>query len=160
MALWKKIVVFTYLFVLGISVLQLGWLFTGYAPGGIVLTPSASPYIPPFSVVLTVPSDKCEGWSVKIVEASFFGHRVYMPIVHYFTEDGYEMFNYYVLPTSFGINVIVDYFRALFFPSWVAVKSNAVCTARVLFWIPGPIVFVHMLVALWIKLYLGTRRIW
>jgi len=157
--LWKKVIVFVYLFVLGISALQLSWFFVGYAPGGIVLTPSASPHIPPLSVIITVPTNMCSGWSVKIVPAKFLGYDIYIPVVHYFS-DGYEMFNYYVLPTSFSIDAVVDYFRALFFPSWVAVKSNAVCTGKVLFWIPGQLVLGLMIVALWIKLYLGAKRIW
>jgi len=157
--LWKKIVVFVYLFVLGISALQLSWFFVGYAPGGIVLTPSASPHIPPLSVIVTIHTDRCEGWSVKIVPAKFFGYDIYIPVVHYFS-DGYEMFNYYVLPQSFSINAVIDYFRALVFPSWVAVRSNATCTGRVLFWIPGQFVLGLIIVALWIRLYLGTKRIW
>lgn len=156
--MWRKLTVFVYLIFLGISWLQLTWFFGYPSVGGFVLTPSAHPYIPPLSLVITVPSEgTCEGWAVKLVKANFYGADIYLPVVHYFTKAGsltYEVFNYY----PFGD--VVGYFRALLFPKWVATPYNGTCVAKVVFIIPAPVVILITIIALTTRLYLGLKRIW
>jgi hypothetical protein len=67
----RKAIVLFYLGILGFAWLQLLWFLGLPAPGGLVLTPSASPYIPPLSLVITAPANTCEGWSIKAFQASF-----------------------------------------------------------------------------------------
>ena len=155
--MWRKLAVFVYLILLGISWLQLTWFFGYPSVGGFVLTPSAHPYIPPLSLVITVPSNTCEGWAVKLVKANFYGVDMYLPVVHYFTKAGsitYEVFNYY----QFGD--VVGYFRALLFPQWAAVPYNGTCVAKVVFIIPTAVVILITIIALTTRLYLGLKRIW
>ena len=152
----KKALVIFYIFLLGVSWLQLVWFFGYPSIGGFVLTPSAHPYIAPFSMVLTVPSNSCEGWSVKLVDAQFYGVRLSIPVVHYFQRVGntvYETFNYYVLGDVPG------YFYALVSPKWVAVPYTGSCAARVVAVVPTPIVILSFL-ALTIKLWYKGKRVW
>jgi hypothetical protein len=73
MSALRKAVVLIYLAFLGFSWLQLIWFFGYPSVGGFVLTPSAHPYIPPFSVVITKPSNECNGWAVKLVPVKWLG---------------------------------------------------------------------------------------
>jgi len=152
----KKALVIFYIFLLGVSWLQLVWFFGYPSIGGFILTPSAHPYIPPLSMVLTVPDSTCEGWSVKLVDAQFFGLRLTIPVVHYFQRFNgrvYESYNYYVLGDVAG------YFRALLWPTWVSTPYSGTCAARVVAVVPTPVVVLSFL-ALTIKLWYKGRRVW
>ncbi|MEZ0319738.1 MAG: hypothetical protein ABWK05_07095 [Pyrobaculum sp.] len=141
------------------SYLSLGWLITGTGIGGIVLTPSAHPYVPPLSVIFTMPSHNvCEGWSVYTIEASFFGWRIYVPVVHYF-ERGYEYANAFTLSTS-PLDTMKNYIEALIWPKWVVMPAGEKrCVAKVIAVIPAPIVILTF-TALYIPIYYGYRRVW
>ena len=162
MSALRKAVVLIYLAFLGLSWLQLVW-FLGYpSVGGFVLTPSAHPYIPPLSVIITKPSNECNGWAVKLIEVSWFGTKLYLPVVHYFSKVGsvtYEYFNYYMLTENMWNNV-VNYFYRLVDPRWVAIQYNGRCVAEVVAVVPTPIVIVIMAIALSTAIYYGGRRVW
>lgn len=144
---------------LGFSYLQLGWFFGAPSFGGFVLTPSSYPYIPPLSFIVTVPSDTCNGWSIKLIPAYFFGAKVYIPDVHFFS-NGYEFFNAYVIGPNIWQNLYLYYLR-LVDPVWEAIPAEGdICVAHVVFFIPGPVVVAIMVLALWIKLYIYHRRVW
>jgi len=162
MSALRKALVLIYLAFLGISWLQLVWFFGYPSIGGFVLTPSAHPYIPPLSVVITKPSNECNGWAVKLTEVSWLGIKLYMPIVHYFAKVGhntYEYFNYYVLTDNVQEN-IVNYFYRLLDPKWVAMQYNGQCVAEVIGVVPAPIVIIIMAVALTTAIYYAGKRIW
>jgi len=162
MSALRKAVVLIYLAFLGLSWLQLVWFFGYPSIGGFVLTPSAHPYIPPLSVVITKPSSECNGWAVKFTEVSWFGTKLYLPIVHYFAKVGhntYEYFNYYVLTDNIQAN-IVNYFYRLLDPRWVALQYNGQCVAEVVTVVPTPIVIVIMAIALSTAIYYGGKRVW
>jgi len=162
MSALRKALVLIYLAFLGISWLQLVWFFGYPSIGGFVLTPSAHPYIPPLSVVITKPSNECNGWAVKLTEVSWLGIKLYMPIVHYFAKVGhntYEYFNYYVLTDNVQEN-IVNYFYRLLDPKWVAMQYNGQCVAEVIGVVPAPIVIIVMAVALTTAIYYAGKRIW
>jgi hypothetical protein len=158
----RKTLVIIYLAFLGFSWLQLMWFFGHPSVGGFVLTPSAHPYIPPLSLVVTKPSNVCDGWAVKLVEVSWMGFKLYMPVIHYFAKVGsttYEYFNYYVLTDNVWNNV-VNYFYRLVDPRWVAMQYNGQCTAEVVAVVPAPIVIIIMAVALTTAIYYGAKRVW
>jgi hypothetical protein len=158
----RKAVVLIYLAFLGFSWLQLMWFFGYPSVGGFVLTPSAHPYIPPLSLVIVKPSNVCDGWAVKFIEASFAGVKVYLPVVHYFAKVGsttYEYFNYYVLTDNVWDN-IVNYFHRLVDPKWVAIQYNGQCVAEVVAVVPTPTVIVIMAIALTTTIFYAGKRIW
>lgn len=158
----RKALVLIYLAFLGISWLQLVWFFGYPSIGGFVLTPSAHPYIPPLSIVITKPSNECNGWAVKLTEVSWLGFKLYTPVVHYFAKVGhntYEYFNYYVLTDNIQEN-IANYFYRLLDPKWVAVQYNGQCVAEVIGVVPAPIVIIVMAVALTTAIYYAGKRIW
>lgn len=162
MTAWRKAVVLIYLAFLGFSWLQLVWFFGYPSVGGFVLTPSAHPYIPPLSVVVTKPSTECNGWAVKLVDVNWLGFRMYLPIVHYFARVGsvtYEYFNYYVITDKVWDN-LANYFYRLIDPRWVAIQYNGQCVAEVVAVVPAPVVIVIMAVALSTSIYYGARRVW
>ena len=162
MTAWRKAVVIVYLALLGMSWLQLIWFFGYPSVGGFVLTPSAHPYIPPLSVVITKPSTECNGWAVKLTEVSWFGVKLYLPIVHYFSKVGsvtYEYFNYYMLTDNVWDN-LKNYLYRLVDPKWVAIQYNGQCAAEVVAVIPTPIVIIIMAIALTTTIYYAGKRIW
>lgn len=157
--MWRKLVVLFYVAILGITWLQLLWFFGYPVVGGLILTPSAHPYLPPMTLIITVPANTCQGWSVKMVPAKWLGLDIYLPVVHYF-EGGYEMANYFPLDAGLP-DVIFNYFKALISPYWVAIPAhNAKCVARVVAYVPGPLILAAMIVALTTKLWYGFRRVW
>lgn len=158
----RKAVVLIYLAFLGISWLQLMWFFGYPSVGGFVLTPSAHPYIPPFSVVITKPSTDCNEWAVKLVPVKWMGIDLYLPVVHYFAKVGsvtYEYFNYYVLTDNMWDN-LMNYFYRLIDPKWVATQYNGQCVAEVVAVVPTPIVIIIMAIALTTTIYYGAKRVW
>lgn len=158
----RKAVVLIYLVFLGFSWLQLMWFFGYPSVGGFVLTPSSHPFIPPFSLVVVKPSNTCNGWAVKFIEVSFFGSKLYLPVVHYFARVGsttYEYFNYYALTDNVWNNV-VSYFYRLVDPKWVAMQYNGQCVAEVVAVVPAPIVIIIMVVALTTAIYYRGKRVW
>jgi hypothetical protein len=162
MTAWRKAVVIIYLAFLGFSWLQLVWFFGYPSIGGFVLTPSAHPFIPPLSVVITKPSTECNGWAVKLVPVKWMGIDLYLPVVHYFAKVGsitYEYFNYYVLTDNVWEN-IKNYFYRIVDPYWVGVQYNGQCVAEVVAVIPTPIVIIIMAIALTTSIYYGSKRIW
>jgi hypothetical protein len=162
MTAWRKAVVIIYLALLGMSWLQLVWFFGHVSVGGFVLTPSAHPYIPPLSVVITKPSTECNGWAVKLVDVNWMGFKLYLPIVHYFSKVGhttYEYFNYYVISDNVWDN-LKNYFYRLIEPRWVAIQYNGQCVAEVVAVIPTPIVIILMAIALTTTIYYAGKRIW
>ncbi len=162
MTAWRKAVVIIYLAFLGFSWLQLTW-FLGYPSiGGFVLTPSAHPYIPPFSLVVTKPSNACDGWAVKMVPIKWMGLDLYLPVVHYFVRTGsvtYEYFNFYVLTDNMWEN-LKNYFYRIVDPKWVAVQYNGQCVAEVVAVVPAPVVILVMAIALTTTIYYGGKRVW
>jgi hypothetical protein len=162
MTAWRKAVVIVYLALLGISWLQLIWFLGTPSVGGFVLTPSAHPYIPPLSVVITKPSNVCDGWAVKLVDVNWLGFKLSLPVVHYFATVGhttYEYFNYYVLTDNVWDN-LVNYFYRLVDPKWVATQYHGQCVAEVVAVIPTPIVIIIMAIALTTSIYYGHKRVW
>jgi len=157
--MFRKTVVLIYLVFLGFSWVQFMWFFGVPTIGGFVLTPSAHPYIPPFSLVITKPNvGACEGWSVKLVNGQFFGMKVYLPVVHYFARVGsvtYEYFNYYVPSAN-----LYDYVVRIIDPKWVAIPYSGKCVAEVVAVVPTPVVLFIMIVALVTKIYYRGRRVW
>jgi hypothetical protein len=162
MTAWRKAVVLIYLAFLGFSWLQLVWFFGYPSIGGFVLTPSAHPYIPPLSLIVVKPSDACNGWAVKLIEVSWMGMKLYLPVVHYFAKVGsvtYEYFNYYVLTDNVRDN-IVNYFYRIVDPKWVAMPYYGECVAEVVAVVPSPIVIIIMAVALTTAIYYKGKRVW
>jgi hypothetical protein len=158
----RKAVVLIYLAFLGFSWLQLVWFFGYPSVGGFVLTPSAHPYIPPLSLVITKPSNECNGWAVKFADIYWMGVKLHMPVVHYFAKADsvtYEYFNYYVISDNVWDNV-VNYFYRIIDPKWVATHYRGTCAAEVVAVIPTPIVIIIMAVALTTAIYYGPKRVW
>ncbi|AAU25965.1 hypothetical protein TTSV1_gp15 [Thermoproteus tenax spherical virus 1] len=155
----KKLLIIFYLIILGFSWLQLPWFFGITSVGGLVLTPSSYPYIPPLSLIVTVPTNTCEGWSVYFVNGTWLGlFEIHVPVVHYFS-GRYEIFN---MRASFGSSVldnIKHYIEALIWPEMAAVPYNHSCAARVIFIIPSPIVLISF-AALGYHIYYRFRRVW
>ena len=158
----RKAVVIIYLVFLGVSWLQLAWFFGYPSVGGFVLTPSAHPYIPPFSLVVTKPSTECSGWAVKLVDVNWMGFKLHLPVVHYFAKVGrttYEYFNYYVITDNVWDN-LASYFHRLIEPKWVATQYHGQCVAEVVGVVPTPLVIIVMAVALTTTIYYAGKRIW
>lgn len=158
LAQMRKALVFFYLIILGFSYMSLAFFFGFFGGGGVVLTPSAHPYIPPLSVVIATPSDVCSGWSIYYMRARFLTVDVYVPIVHYFS-NGYELANYFTLGTS-PIETLRNYVEALIQPKWVVMPmGNKKCVAQVIAVIPAPLVIISFS-ALFIPIYYKYRRVW
>jgi hypothetical protein len=160
----RKALVIIYLSFLGLSWLQLIWFFGYPSVGGFVLTPSAHPYIPPFSVVITRPSADmvCNGWAVKMVAVNWMGFKMHLPVVHYFARVGhttYEYFNYYMITDNVWNN-LANYFYRIVDPKWVAMQYNGPCVADVVAVVPTPIVIIVMAVALTTTIYYRGKRVW
>jgi hypothetical protein len=112
--------------------------------------------------VITKPSTECNGWAVKLVEISWFGVKLYLPVVHYFARVGsatYEYFNYYVISDNVWEN-LKNYFYRLVDPKWVAIQYHGQCVAEVVAVIPTPIVIIIMAVALTTTIFYRGKRIW
>lgn len=154
----KKLVILAYLVVLGFSYLQIVWFFGIPSFGGIILTPSAHPYVPPLSLVITKPSNVCNGWSVYFLDAHLGPFPIKIPVMHYFA-DGYELFNGRAIFTDNVIENVINYFHAMIDPKWVIVKSNKQCVAEVVAVVPAPLVILTF-IALMIPIYYNHRRIW
>jgi len=83
--LLRNLTIFFYALIVQLSVFQFALLLGYYAPVGVVLTASAMPYVPPFSVVFILPEKpQGAGWAVAFQDAMFFGVQIKVPIVHYF----------------------------------------------------------------------------
>lgn len=154
----RKAIVLFYLVVLGFSYWQVLWFFGVPAVGGLVLTPSAHPYIPPLSLIIVRPSNVCDGFSVYYQNAQLFGINIKIPVVHYFAGN-YEFYNYKARLGETPLETIKNYFEALIWPSWAVVNTKKQCVAQVIAVVPAPLVLFSF-VALTIPIYYGIRRVW
>lgn len=154
----KKAIVLFYLIVLGFSYLQIPWIFGYVTVGGLVLTPSAYPYLPPLSLVIVKPSDICEGFSIYLIDVKVVGFPLKLPVVHYF-HDGYEFFNIKARIGETPWETIYNYFDAIISPTWALAKSDRRCVAQVIAIVPVPLVLLSF-IALSIPIYYKLRRVW
>ncbi|MFZ8809326.1 MAG: hypothetical protein ACO2PN_14630 [Pyrobaculum sp.] len=164
----RNILIFFYAFIVQLSIFQMALLFGYYSPIGVVLTASAMPYAPPFSVALIVPEPpRGAGWAVAFQNAEFMGTPIKIPVVHYFTVSPSSctevIYNSKAVLTLDG-NVFGNLLRQLeaLLPPWpVHIRTCPYAPAyKVAFVIPAWVFIPLMIFALRYKLYYRFRRVW
>jgi len=166
-AVLRNILVFSYAFLVQLSIFQLGLIFGYYSPVGVVLTASAMPYAPPLSIVFILPEPPGgAGWAVALQDAQFFGVAVKIPIVHYFyvSSTCTEVIYNAKAALWLGGDVLSNLLRQLeaLLPPWPTyVRACPYAPAyKVAFIIPAWVFIPLMIFALRYKLYYRFRRVW
>lgn len=148
------------------SIIQYLWLAGTFAFGGLVLTPSAHPHIPPFSLVVAVPlapGEMCEGPCIYIAKANLAGFTVNLPVVHYFhywNGIWWETYNARAVMGVSPLETLYNYVRALVDPLYISAPTANRPIARVAFWVPGPLILLSWYFAARTVLYYRGRKVW
>ena len=165
----RNVLIFFYALIVQLSVFQFALLFGFYSPVGVVLTASAMPYAPPFSIVFLLPEPPRQGyagWAVAFQDAQFFSVPVKIPVVHYFyvSSTCTEVIYNSKAVLKLDGDVLGNMLRQLeaLLPPWPTYVRTCPYPAayRAAFIIPSWAFIPLMIFALRYKLYYRFRRVW